>query len=51
MEQQRGDAAIVHDLPRLLAEVTEEQVRQAAATLAPQRRTVVEVVAGAGGAQ
>jgi len=45
-EQQRGDAAIAGELPTLLAQVTEEQVRAAAATLAPNRRALVEVVAG-----
>jgi len=45
-EQQRGDAAIAGQLPTLLAQVTEEQVRAAAATLAPSRRALVEVIAG-----
>jgi zinc protease len=48
IEQQRGDAALAADLPSLLAEVTEEQVRAAAATLVPSRRALVEVVPGEG---
>jgi predicted Zn-dependent peptidase len=46
MEQQRGNPALVGDLSRLLGEVTEEQVRAAAAALAPSRRAVVEVIPG-----
>ena len=46
LELQRGDASIADDIPRLLAEVTEEQVRAAAASLGPDRRALVEVVAG-----
>jgi predicted Zn-dependent peptidase len=46
MEQQRGNPALVGDLARLLGEVTEEQVRAAAAALAPSRRAVVEVIPG-----
>jgi zinc protease len=46
LEQQRGDAGLVVELPRLLAEVTEQQVRSAAATLAPSRRALVEVIPG-----
>jgi zinc protease len=49
VEQQRHDAAIVGELPHLLGEVTEEQVRAAAGTLVPSRRAVVEVVPGASG--
>jgi hypothetical protein len=44
--QQRGDAAITNDLTRLIGEVTEEQLVAAAATLRPERRATVEVVAG-----
>lgn len=57
LEQQRADsggAQLLNDLPRLIGEVTEEQVRAAAATLRPHRRAVIEVAAGAsehGGAQ
>jgi predicted Zn-dependent peptidase len=45
-EQQRSDPALPAQLPRLLAEVTEDQVRAAAAALVPSRRAVVEVIAG-----
>jgi predicted Zn-dependent peptidase len=48
LEQQRGDAAMAEQLPRMLAEVTEEQVRAAAAALAPARRATVEVIPGGG---
>ncbi len=48
LEQQRGDAAIAEQIPRLLAEVTEDQIRAAAARLTPRRRASVEVVPGAG---
>src|SRR5262249_20654917 len=46
LELQRGDASIADELPRLLTEVTEDQVRAAAASLVPDRRALVEVVAG-----
>jgi predicted Zn-dependent peptidase len=46
LEQQRGTPELLNDLPRLVGEVTEEQIRQAAAALVPQRRASVEVVAG-----
>jgi predicted Zn-dependent peptidase len=49
VEQQRGDgpgAALVNDLPKLIGEVTAEQVAAAAATLKPQRRASVEVIPG-----
>jgi predicted Zn-dependent peptidase len=46
LELQRGDASIADELPRLLTEVTEDQVRAAAASLVPDRRAMVEVVAG-----
>ncbi len=45
-EQQRADPAFSHDLPRLLAEVTDEQVRVAAAALTTDRRATMEVVPG-----
>jgi len=48
-EQQRGDgpgAGLLNELPRLLGEVTADQVREAAATLRPQRRASVEVIPG-----
>jgi predicted Zn-dependent peptidase len=48
VEQQRGDAGLADALLRLLGEVTEEQVRAAAASLGPSRRAVVEVMAGGG---
>jgi len=48
LEQQRGAAALAGELPRLLTDVTEEQVRAAAAALMPSRRAVVEVVPGGG---
>lgn len=41
-----GDADVARRLPRLLGEVTESQIVAAAAALTPQRRAVVEVVAG-----
>jgi predicted Zn-dependent peptidase len=46
VEQQRGDAGLVGELPQLLADVTEDQVRAAAASLVPSRRAVVEVIPG-----
>jgi predicted Zn-dependent peptidase len=46
MEQQRSNPVLVGELPRLLAEVTEEQVRAAAAALAPGRRALVEIIPG-----
>jgi zinc protease len=46
LEQQRGTPELLNDLPRLVGEVTEEQIRHAAAALVPQRRATVEVVAG-----
>ncbi|MDW5330401.1 pitrilysin family protein [Plantactinospora sp. KLBMP9567] len=48
LEQQRGDPGLLGELPRLVGEVTEEQVRAAAAILRPQRRAAVEVVPGGG---
>lgn len=47
LEQQRGEPGLLNELPRLVGEVTEESVRAAAATLRPQRRATVEVLAGA----
>jgi predicted Zn-dependent peptidase len=46
VEQQRGDAGLIGDLPRLLSEVTEDQIQAAAATLVSSRRAVCEVEAG-----
>jgi predicted Zn-dependent peptidase len=46
LEQQRGAPDLLNELPRLIGEVTEEQVRAAAATLRPERRAAVEVIPG-----
>ena len=46
LEQQRGEPRLLNDLPRLIGEVTEEQVVAAAATLVPSRRAAVEVIPG-----
>jgi predicted Zn-dependent peptidase len=46
LEQQRGTPELVNDLPRLVAEVTADQVVAAAATLVQSRRASVEVKAG-----
>ena len=46
LEQQRGRAELINELPALLAAVTVEQVIAAAATLRPQRRAMLEVVPG-----
>jgi predicted Zn-dependent peptidase len=48
LEQQRGAPDLLNELPRLVGEVTEEQIAAAAAELRPQRRASVEVVAGGG---
>ncbi len=45
-EQQRGRAELAGELPSLLADVTEEQVVAAAATLRPDRRAMLEIVPG-----
>ena len=47
LEQQRGNPGLINDLPRLIGEVTEEQVVAAAAALRPGRRATVEVQVGA----
>ncbi|MDP9797667.1 putative Zn-dependent peptidase [Catenuloplanes nepalensis] len=47
LEQQRGEPELLNQLPVLLGDVTEEQIRAAAATLRPQRRATVEVIPGA----
>ena len=47
LEQQRGAPELLNDLPRLVGEVTEEQIVAAAATLRPERRATVDVIAGA----
>jgi predicted Zn-dependent peptidase len=41
-----GRAELLNEMPSLLAQVTEEAVRAAAAELAPHRRAVVELIAG-----
>ena len=46
LEQQRGAPELINDLPRLVGEVTDAQVVQAAAALVPSRRATVEVIAG-----
>jgi zinc protease len=46
LEVQRGEPEMLNDLPRLVGEVTEEQIRAAAASLTVARRATVEVVAG-----
>src|SRR5436305_4636043 len=43
LEQQRGAPELINDLPRLVGEVTEQQVVEAAALLVPARRASVEV--------
>jgi predicted Zn-dependent peptidase len=48
VEQQRGDAAVAEEIPRLLSQVTAEQVRAAAAAMAPAQRATVEVIPGGG---
>lgn len=48
LEQQRGEPALLNELPRLVSEVTEAQILQAAAALRPQRRASIEVLPGAG---
>jgi zinc protease len=46
LEVQRGQPGLINDLTRLVGEVTEEQIRAAAASLTVSRRATVEVVAG-----
>jgi predicted Zn-dependent peptidase len=46
LELQRHDAAVINELPALLAAVTAEQVVAAAATLRAARRAAIEVHAG-----
>jgi predicted Zn-dependent peptidase len=46
LEQQRGRAELINELPALLAAVTADQVIAAAATLRPQRRAILEVLPG-----
>jgi zinc protease len=47
LEQQRGRAELINELPRLLAEVTSDQVVAVAAMLRRDRRAVLELVPGA----
>ncbi|WP_306205279.1 M16 family metallopeptidase [Actinoplanes sp. RD1] len=47
LELQRGRPELLNELPRLVGEVTEEQIVAAAAALRPESRATVEVVAGA----
>ncbi|HLL68022.1 MAG TPA: pitrilysin family protein [Micromonosporaceae bacterium] len=46
LEQQRGAPELLGELPRLVSEVTAEQIVDAAASLIPSRRASVEVLAG-----
>jgi predicted Zn-dependent peptidase len=46
LELQRGDPELMNQLPRLVGEVTAEQLVAAAAALRPARRASVEVVPG-----
>jgi predicted Zn-dependent peptidase len=46
LELQRGRPELLNELPKLVGEVTEAQIVEAAATLRPQRRATVEVVPG-----
>jgi zinc protease len=47
LEQQHGRAELLSELPGMVAAVTDEQVRAAAASLRPERRAVLELGAGA----
>ncbi|WP_248965874.1 M16 family metallopeptidase [Sphaerisporangium perillae] len=46
LELQRSDPTLINELPGLIADVTAQDVRTAAAMLRPQRRASVEVVPG-----
>jgi predicted Zn-dependent peptidase len=46
LEQQRGEPDLINHLPRLIGEVTDEQIVNAAATLVPARRATIEVIPG-----
>ncbi|BCJ42804.1 peptidase M16 [Actinoplanes ianthinogenes] len=48
LELQRGRPGLLNELPKLISEVTAEQIVTAAATLRPESRAVVEVLPGAG---
>jgi hypothetical protein len=45
-EQQRGRAELAFDMPGLVAEVTAEQVAEAAAALRPDVRARLDLIAG-----
>jgi predicted Zn-dependent peptidase len=47
-EQQRGRAELVNELPGLLRRVTPAEVQQAAATLTPGTRALLELRPGTG---
>jgi len=42
-----GDASLITELPKLLAGVTDADIRAAAARLTPNSRAVVELIPGA----
>ncbi|MEU9890237.1 pitrilysin family protein [Sphaerisporangium sp. NPDC051011] len=46
LELQRGDPALINELPALIATVTEEQVSAAATRMRPDRRASAEIVPG-----
>jgi predicted Zn-dependent peptidase len=46
VEQQRSDASLTNELPRLIGEVSEAEVVAAAASLRPSRRASIEVIPG-----
>jgi hypothetical protein len=46
IEQQRADAGLMNELPRLIGEVTEAEVVAAAASLRPSRRASIEIIPG-----
>jgi len=46
LELQRGAPSMLNELPKLVGEVTEKQVAEAAAQLRPHRRAAVEVIPG-----
>jgi len=48
LELQRSSPALLNDLPHLIAEVTADQIREAAATIRPHRRASIEIVPGGG---
>ncbi|AEV88496.1 peptidase M16 [Actinoplanes sp. SE50] len=47
LELQRGRPELLNELPKLISEVTAEQIVDAAATLRPERRATVEAIPGA----